>query len=100
MKKDELVKVVTNELKEKGHKVNQAVVRDTLGAIENAIDTVVANKDEVVLCGMKVATKTQKGRTGIIQLGDRKGQEFTTEDKIVPTVKFLKSKKDELSVEA
>lgn len=100
MRKDEFVKVVTNELKEKGHKVNQPLVKDMLTAVENAVDGVIANKDEVSVLGVKFATKLQKGKTGIIQLGDRKGQEYTTEDKIVPTVKYLKSKKDSLSVEA
>lgn len=100
MNKGELVKFIADELKAKGHKANQALVRDMLDAVEHAVENVVENKGSLAIGGMKVETKVQKGRKGIIQLGDRKGQEYVTNDKIVPTVKFMPSKKKELSVEA
>ena len=47
--------------------------------------------------GMKFSTKLQKGRTGTINLGSRAGETYSTPNKIVPNVKFIKSKKDSLS---
>ena len=46
---------------------------------------------------MKFETKLQKGRTGTINLGSRAGETYSTPDKIVPSVKFVKSKKDSLT---
>ena len=42
-------------------------------------------------------TITVKGRTGTINLGSRAGETYSTPDKIVPSVKFIKSKKDALT---
>lgn len=100
MNKGELTKFITEELKQKGHKVNQRLTKDILVAVDNAIEHTVQTQDEVVLGGIKVKTRLQKGRRGIIQFGERKGQEYVTTDKIVPTAKFMPSKKKVLSIEA
>lgn len=100
MNKGELVKFIADELKVKGHKANQALVRDMLDAVEHAVEAVVKGQGEVIIGGVKVSTKLQKGRTGIIMLGDKKGETYTTNDKIVPTAKVIPSVKKALSVEA
>lgn len=100
MTKETVIQTITKELKEKGHKANQAMVKDALVVLEEVIDTVVANQDEVTIAGLKVSTKLQKGRKGTINLGARAGEEYETPDRIIPTVKFLPKKKQDLAVEA
>ena len=48
---------------------------------------------------MKFESKVQKGRTGTINIGNRKGETYATSDKIVPSVKFIGSKKESLTRE-
>ncbi|MBP3929902.1 MAG: HU family DNA-binding protein [Peptostreptococcaceae bacterium] len=97
MKKQEFVLEITNIVKENGSNVSQETVRKVLAAVEEVIGQVVANQDEVVVAGMKISTREQAAKSGVTAL--KGGIEWSTPAMIVPTVKFLKSKKTELSVE-
>ena len=97
MKKQEFVLEITNIVKENGSNVSQETVRKVLAAVEEVIGQVVANQDEVVVAGMKISTREQDAKFGVTAL--KGGIEWSTPAMIVPTVKFLKSKKTELSVE-
>ena len=97
MKKQEFVLEITNIVKENGSNVSQETVRKVLAAVEEVIGQVVANQDEVVVAGMKISTREQAAKSGVTAL--KGGIEWSTPAMIVPTVKFLKSKKAELSVE-
>ena len=97
MKKQEFVLEITNIVKESGSNVSQETVRKVLAAVEEVIGQVVANQDEVVVAGMKISTREQAAKSGVTAL--KGGIEWSTPAMIVPTVKFLKSKKTELSVE-
>jgi nucleoid DNA-binding protein len=97
MKKQEFVLEIANIVKENGSNVSQETVRKVLAAVEEVIGQVVANQDEVVVAGMKISTREQAAKSGVTAL--KGGIEWSTPAMIVPTVKFLKSKKTELSVE-
>lgn len=97
MKKQEFILEITNIVKENGSNVSQETVRKVLAAVEEVIGQVVANQDEVVVAGMKISTREQAAKSGVTAL--KGGIEWSTPAMIVPTVKFLKSKKAELSVE-
>ena len=97
MKKQEFVLEITNIVKENGSNVSQETVRKVLAAVEEVIGQVVANQDEVVVAGMKISTREQAAKSGVTAL--KGGIEWSTPAMVVPTVKFLKSKKAELSVE-
>ena len=97
MKKQEFILEITNIVKENGSNVSQETVRKVLAAAEEVIGQVVANQDEVVVAGMKISTREQAAKSGVTAL--KGGIEWSTPAMIVPTVKFLKSKKTELSVE-
>ena len=97
MKKQVFVLEITNIFKENGSNVSQETVRKVLAAVEEVIGQVVANQDEVVVAGMKISTREQAAKSGVTAL--KGGIEWSTPAMIVPTVKFLKSKKAELSVE-
>ena len=97
MKKQEFIQNVVVIAKEEGIKLTQDTASKVLDIVEEAIDGVIVAQDHVTIMGMKFDTKLQKGRTGTINLGSRAGETYTTPDKIVPNVKFTKSKKDSLS---
>ena len=97
MKKQEFIQNVVAIAKEKEIKITQETASKILDVIEEAIDGVIVAQDYVTIMGMKFDTKLQKGRTGTINLGSRAGETYSTPDKIVPSVKFIKSKKDALT---
>lgn len=98
MKKQEFVQEVANLAKENNAKVSQEDVKKVLAAMEEVIGQVVAAEDEVAFAGIKISTRKVEARSGVSKL---RGVETSWETPAmrVPTVKFLKSKKDELSVE-
>ena len=97
MKKQEFIQNVVAIAKEEGIKLTQDTASKVLDIVEEAIDGVIVAQDHVTIMGMKFDTKLQKGRTGTINLGNRAGETYSTPDKIVPNVKFIKSKKDALT---
>jgi len=97
MKKHEFIQNFVTIAKENDIKLTKDTASKLLDIIEETIDGVIEAQDQVVIMGMKFETKLQKGRTGTIKLGSRAGETYSTPDKIVPAVKFMKSKKDSLT---
>ena len=97
MKKQEFIQNVVTIAKENEIKLTKDTANKLLDIIEEAIDGVIIAQEHVTIMGMKFETKLQKGRTGTINLGSRAGETYSTPDKIVPSVKFVKSKKDSLT---
>jgi nucleoid DNA-binding protein len=97
MKKQEFIQNVITIAKDNNIKLNKDTASKLLDIIEETIDGVIVAQDQVTIMGMKFETKLQKGRTGTINLGSRAGETYSTPDKIVPSVKFIKSKKDSLT---
>ena len=97
MKKQEFIQNVIAIAKENEIKLTKDTASKVLDIIEEAIDGVIVANEQVTVMGMKFETKLQKGRTGTINLGSRAGETYSTPDKIVPSVKFIKSKKDALA---
>lgn len=59
-----------------------------LNAFIETIEEALENGEKVQLTGFGTfQTRLQKGRTGKINFGKRKGETYTTEDSIVPTFK-------------
>lgn len=100
MKKLEFIQNVVATAKENEIKLTQDTAAKVLDIIEEVIDGVITSGEHVTVMGMKFEPKLQKGRTGTINLGSRSGESYSTPDKIVPAVKFVKSKKEALSKEA
>ena len=68
-------------------------------AFVSTLTAALVKGEEVSIAGIgKFGTKVQPGRTGIIQLGDKKGETWTTEDRTVPTFKAAKALKDAVNV--
>lgn len=100
MKKAEFIQEVTNIAKENGAKVSQEAVKQVMDSMEVVIAQVVEARDVVNICGMKIGTREVAAKEGIINMdGARKGEKWTSSAKIIPTIKFLDSKKNELSKE-
>ena len=97
MKKHEFVQNVVVIAKENDIKLTKETASKLLDIREEAIDGVMVAQEKVTVMGMKFETKLQKGRTGTINLGSRAGETYSTPDKVVPSVKFIKSKKDFLT---
>lgn len=100
MKKLEFIQNVVTIGKENDLKLTQDIANRMLDVVEAAIDDVILSGEHVTVMGMKFESKVQKGRTGTINIGNRKGETYSTPDRIVPSVKFLGSKKESLSREA
>ena len=100
MKKLEFIQNVVTIGKENDLKLTQDIANRMLDVVEAAIDDVILSGEHVTVMGMKFDSKVQKGRTGTINIGNRKGETYSTPDRIVPSVKFLGSKKESLSREA
>ena len=100
MKKLEFIQNVVAIGKENDLKLTQDIANRMLDVVEAAIDDVILSGEHVTVMGMKFESKVQKGRTGTINIGNRKGETYSTPDRIVPSVKFLGSKKESLSREA
>ena len=100
MKKLEFIQNVVAIGKENDLKLTQDIANRMLDVVEAAIDDVILSGEHVTVMGMKFDSKVQKGRTGTINIGNRKGETYSTPDRIVPSVKFLGSKKESLSREA
>ena len=97
MKKQEFIQNVVTIAKENEIKLTKDTAGKLLDIIEETIDGVIVANEQVTAMGMKFETKLQKGRTGTINLGSRAGETYSTPDKIVSNVKFIKSKKDSLT---
>lgn len=69
-----------------------------LKAFIESVEEALAKGEKVQLVGFGTfETRERKGRTGILQMGERKGETYTTEDKMVPVFKAGKEFKNKIA---
>ena len=89
MNKTELVKEIANQTT-----LSQKDVATVIDAFQNIVKDTVVNGDKVALTGFLTFDKKHvDAKTGVIQLGEKKGQTWTTPAKDEISVKISKSYK-------
>lgn len=69
-----------------------------LAAFIESVEEFVANGEKVMLVGFgSFETRERKGREGKMNFGAKKGETYTSEDKVVPVFKAGKEFKDKVS---
>ena len=90
MNKSELITAMADKMGS-----NKKDVEKALSAFIEVVTDALVAKDNVNIIGFgKFATAEVKEKTGIIQLGDRKGEEYTTPAHTKPTFKYGKTVKE------
>lgn len=90
MNKQELVTAMANKMESSKVDAEKALS----AFIETITDALVARDDVNIIGFGKFSTAEVKEKSGIIQLGSRKGEEYTTPKHIKPTFKYGKNVKD------
>lgn len=98
MNKQEFVNEVVEGLKAQDIKLSKEAMKKVVAEMEAVIDSAVKAGKQVNVFGVQHSSREVAAKTGIIQLGSRKGEQWTTPARIVPTVKLLDSKKKELTI--
>ena len=89
MNKTELVKEISNQTT-----LSQTDVVTVIDAFQNIVKDTVVRGDKVALTGFLTFDKKHvEAKTGVIQLGEKKGQTWTTPAKDEISVKISKSYK-------
>ena len=89
MNKTELVKEISNQ-----STLSQKDVATVIDAFQNIVKNAVVSGDKVALTGFLTFNKKHvDAKTGVIQLGEKKGQTWTTPAKDEISVKISKSYK-------
>ena len=89
MNKTELIKEIANQTT-----LSQKDVVIVIDAFQNVVKNTVVNGDKVALTGFLTFDKKHvEAKTGVIQLGDKKGQTWNTPAKDEISVKISKSYK-------
>ena len=89
MNKTELVKEISNQTT-----LSQKDVATVIDAFQNIVKNAVVSGDKVALTGFLTFDKKHvDAKTGVIQLGEKKGQTWTTPAKDEISVKISKSYK-------
>ena len=89
MNKTELVKEISNQ-----NTLSQKDVVTVIDAFQNIVKDTVVSGDKVALTGFLTFDKKHvDAKTGVIQLGEKKGQTWTTPAKDEISVKISKSYK-------
>lgn len=97
MRYTELVK----EIASRHNNITQEMVRNVLQTLVAVAEEELANDGYVIIDNlMKIEMKTQKGRKGVIRLGEKAGQTFHSPDMIVPKTKIAPRFKRKVSKEA
>lgn len=81
--------------------ITQEMVKNVLQTVVAIAERELANGGSISIDNLlKIEMKEQKGRKGIIRLGDRAGQPFNSPDMIVPKIKIAPRFKVKVSKEA
>lgn len=100
MQKKELIKLIVELAKERGIEISQAAVTELLDVIEVARDNAILEGKTVKVLGCKFERKIKENETsGTVKQKDGTEVTWTKAPHSYPTVKYLKSKKDELTRE-
>lgn len=97
MRYTELVK----EIASRHAGITQEMVRNILQTMVVVAEEELSNDGYVIIDNlMKIEMKTQKGRKGVIRLGEKAGQPFHSPDVVVPKVRIAPRFKKKVSKEA
>lgn len=100
MNQKEFLKAVVSIAKEREIELSQAIVKELLEVIETAIDNAILEGKTVKTLGLKFERKIKENETsGIVKQKDGTEIEWRKNPHSYPSVKYLKSKKDELTRE-
>ena len=100
MNQKEFLKAIVAEAKEREIELSQVIVKELLEIIENAIDNAVLEGKTVKTLGLKFERKVKENETsGTVKQKDGTAVTWTKAPHSYPSVKYLKSKKDELTRE-
>ena len=100
MNKEEFIKTIVEIAKEREIKLSQAIVKELLDIIEVARDNAILEGKTVKFLGCKFERKIKENETsGTVKQKDGTEVTWTKAPHSYPTVKYLKSKKDELTRE-
>lgn len=97
--KQEFINELVTELKEQDVKLSKEAMKKVLAAIEEEIGFIVLEGKQINIFGTQYSSREVAAKTGVINMGARKGETWTTPAQIVPTVKLLDGKKKELTTE-
>ena len=90
MNKQELVTAMANKMES-----SKVDAEKALSAFIEVVTDALVSRDDVNIIGFgKFATAEVKEKSGIIQLGDRKGETYTTPAHTKPTFKYGKTVKE------
>lgn len=97
MRYTELVK----EIAARHNNITQEMVRNVLQTMIVVTEEELQKGNYVIIDNlMKIEMKTQKGRKGVIRLGEKAGQTFNSPDMVVPKVRLVPRFKKKVSKEA
>ena len=97
MRYTEMVK----EIASRHNNITQEMVRNVLQTLVVVAEEELANGGYVIIDNLlRVDMKTQKGRKGVIRLGEKAGQTFHSPDMVVPKVRIAPRFKKKVSKEA
>jgi nucleoid DNA-binding protein len=92
MNQKELIKVLSEKVE-----LPQVKVKEMLDAIEETIDAVVLEGKTLKVMGLKFEKKEKPRTQGVVKMASGEEVEWCKEAHTYPSVKYLKSKRDELS---
>lgn len=100
MNQKEFIKLVVDVAAKREIKISQAVVKELLEVIEESLDLAILDGKTVKVFGCKFERrKKETETTGKVKQKDGSEIEWTKAPHTYPAVKYLKSKKDELTRE-
>ena len=100
MNQKEFIKSIVEIAKEREIELSQAIVKEILEVIETVIDNAILEGKTVKVLGCKFERKIKENETsGTVKQKDGTEVTWTKAPHSYPTVKYLKSKKDELTRE-
>ena len=98
MNQKEFIKLVVDMATKREIKISQAVVKELLEVIEESLDLAILDGKTVKAFGCKFETVEKAPTSGVTRLGGKETA-WSKPGRIVPSVKYLKKKKDELTKE-
>lgn len=98
MNQKEFIKLVVDMAAKREIKISQAVVKELLEVIEESLDLAILDGKTVKVFGCKFESVEKAPASGVTRLGGKETA-WSKPGRIVPSVKYLKKKKDELTKE-
>lgn len=98
MNQKEFIKLVVDMAAKREIKISQAVVKELLEVIEESLDLAILDGKTVKAFGCKFMQVEKPATSGVTKLGGKETA-WSKPGRIVPSVKYLKSKREALTRE-